>query len=275
MKRLKTLGFFLLTLFSINFAMAACTQKQKSDSKIDKIAAEGYKHDSFKTVNQSDVDLVFIKHGSLMVDINDYLVYIDPVTMFGNDFTKVPKADMILVTHEHHDHYDKSAIESLSSPETRLIMSREVTAKNGSGEAIVPGQSIEMTGLPTDFTLMAVPAYNNSSDHLQFHPKEREDVGFIFDVDGLRIYVAGDTEDISDMTGFKDIDVAFLPVNQPFTMTSEQAIHAVDMLVSARSQKRPGKLVVYPYHYGNTDLTPLVEHFANSPAVEIRVREMQ
>ena len=233
------------------------------NSKITTIAEAGYAFDSITTPKGREVNLVFIKHGSIIVDIDGYLVYIDPVTIFNNDFTKLPKADMLLVTHEHHDHFDTTAIKELATDTTRLIMSKRVTELYGAGEAIEPGDSLQIE--PENFTITAVPAYNISPDHLQFHPKERKDVGFVFDIDGLRIYVAGDTEDIPEMAELKDIDIAFIPVNQPYTMTPEQAIHAIEMI-------KPK--IVYPYHYGETDLTPLVEKFAGS-AVDVRVRQLQ
>ena len=269
-------------LTSIVVLLSSCSSKATTEqindtaetmkTKIDAIADSGYKYDSFTTESGRHVNIAFIKHGSLIVDIDNYLVYIDPVTIFGNDFSALPKADMILVTHEHHDHFDKSAIEQLSGDSTLLIESAHVAELFGLGDAIEPGDSLTIE-IP-EFSISAVPAYNISSDHLQFHPKDRKNIGFIFTIDGLRIYVAGDTEDIPEMGTLNDIDIAFLPVNQPYTMTPAQAINAVDMIKSARSASRQGKLIVYPYHYGETDLTPLVSHFKNSD-IDIRIRQLQ
>lgn len=251
------------------------TEALPAPSKSDTIRAEGYVVDTFTTSNGRNIDIAFIKHGSLMLDIDNYLIYIDPVTMFGNDFTKLPKADMIFVTHEHHDHYDTAAIARISDPATRMVMSRQVANMHGTGDAILPGESIDIENGDKTFTLTAVPAYNNTEGHLQFHPRERLDVGAVFDVDGLRVYVAGDTEDIPEMAELKDIDIAFLPVNQPYTMTPDQAANAIEMLLSARSEAPGGKLIVYPYHYGDTDLTPLITRYQDSPRVELRIRDMQ
>lgn len=232
-------------------------------SKLEAFHTQGYQYDTLTTPRGREVSLIFIKHGSIAIDIDGYLVYIDPVTMFGNDFSKLPKADLIMVTHEHHDHFDTTAIEELTSDQTRLIGSRRITELYGKGETMLPGQKITIPD--QDFSITAVPAYNTTPDHLQFHPKERQDDGFVFDIDGLRIYVAGDTEDISEMADLKDIDVAFMPVNQPYTMTPGQAIHAVEMV-------KPK--IFYPYHYGDTDLSPIVEKFKNSD-VDVRIRQLQ
>ena len=276
---MKFITSFLLittTVFSMQQTLVSCETTKNTPSKMEMIAQAGYKYDKFVTPAGRVIDLVFIKHGSLMVDIDNYLVYIDPVKMYGNDFSVLPKSDLTLVTHEHHDHYDKDALSEISGDKTRLAMAEKVVETHGSGEVLRPNQVVDVKyGDGKSFTLTAVPAYNNTPEHLKFHPKENGNVGFVFEVDGMRIYVGGDTEDIAEMNDMKDIDVAFLPVNQPYTMTVEQAENAIEMLREARSAGRPGKLIIYPYHYGNTDLTPLVEKYKDSPVVEVRVREMQ
>lgn len=272
MKIFKSIIPVLIMTFTAQSMLAGCSDNTP-DTKIKQIASQGYKYDTFEGKEGTPIDIIFIKHGSLMIDVDNYLVYIDPVGMFGNDFTKLPKADAVLVTHDHHDHYDKNVIDTIRDDNTRLIMSGTVRSQYGAGDVAVPGEVIELDG--NKIKLETVPAYNNSADHLQFHPADKQYLGFIFTIDGKRIYVAGDTEDIPEMAQFKDVDVAFLPVNQPYTMTPQQAIHAVEMLLQARNPEREGKLIVYPYHYGNTDLTALVERFSSSSDVEIRLRSME
>lgn len=243
---------------------ALTTHSKTTDmDKIDQIKQAGYAIDTYTAPSGETVNLVFIKHGSIAVEAGGYLVYIDPVTMFGNDFSVLPKADMILVTHEHGDHFDTKAIDQLTDDQTRFITNARVSEMYGQGQTMQPGDSIDVD--EGHFTLTAVPAYNISPDHLQFHPKERKDLGFVFDIGGLRIYVAGDTEDIPEMESLRDIDIAFLPVNQPYTMTPAQAIHAVEMI---------NPKIVYPYHYGQTDLNPLIDRFKDSE-VEVKVRQLQ
>lgn len=255
----------ILSLLSILISTTMFTiESQTNMKKIDVFAENGYKYDSFTTADGRTINIVFIKHGSIAVDIDNFLVYIDPVTMFGNDFSVLPKADMILVTHEHHDHLDPKAIDLLRTEGTSVMTSAAV-ARMINSEPLKVGQKVENE--KGKFTFTTFPAYNNTPDHLGYHPKSRGDVGFVFDVDGFKIYVAGDTEDIVEMEslGDKGVDVAFLPVNQPFTMTPSQAIHATEMI-------KPR--ILYPYHYGQTDLSPIVDRFSGSD-VDVRIRELQ
>lgn len=226
------------------------------------IEAQGISHDSLTTPAGRIMKIHFIKHASLILEVDGKVIYIDPTAMFGNDFSKLPKADAVMVTHEHHDHFDPATIEKVSTADTRLIGNGRVVELAGKGEAMAPGDSKELI----DFNVSATPAYNTSEGHLQYHPKERKDVGYIFDIDGLKIYVAGDTEDIPEMATFGDIDIAFVPVNQPFTMTPAQAIHAIELLQPK---------IAYPYHYGETDLTPISEAFKNNDKTEVRIRPLQ
>lgn len=229
---------------------------------IRQIESQGIMHDSFKTSSGKNVNIHFIKHASLILDIDGRLIYIDPTGIYGTDFSKLPAADAIMVTHEHHDHFDPEAIKEISKSGTRFICNGRVAQLSGSGEVMAPGDSLDIDGI----LITATPAYNISEGHLQYHPKDRKDVGFIYDIDGLRIYVAGDTEDIPELSGLKDIDIAFLPVNQPYTMTPQQAVNAINMVHPK---------IVYPYHFGQTDLTPIVDAFKDNDSIEIRLRELQ
>jgi Predicted Zn-dependent hydrolases of the beta-lactamase fold len=116
---------------------------------------------------------------------------------------------------------------------------------------MVPG---DMTSIKKGINVNAIAAYNFTKGHTQFHPKERKDCGYLFTIWKTRIYVAGDSENTPEMKALKDIDVAFLPVNQPYTMTVEQAADAIKAI-------RP-KLFI-PYHYGNvkekTDIDKLIK----------------
>ena len=122
---------------------------------------------------------------------------------------------------------------------------------------------------PRDYVKVeAVAAYNTTPGHLQFHPKEREDCGYILTVGGTRIYIAGDTEPTPELRALRDIDIAFLPVNQPYTMTVDQAVEAVKAI-------RPA--IFYPYHYGEvdekTDIGRLVRE--TEGLTDTRVRPME
>ena len=220
--------------------------------------------DTFTTSNGTTVNMYCIKHGSVKMQIGDKWLYIDPVTdkvQPATDYTTMPKADYILVTHEHADHLDSLAIAQLTKEETVLILNpRSSEMLGGAGEVMANGDSKQL-GV---WTLDAVPAYNNSEDKQQFHPKGRDN-GYILTVEGLRIYIAGDTEDIEEMRSIKDIDVAFLPCNLPFTMTPEQCAKAAKMFMPK---------VLFPYHYGKTEIQQVVSLLEGS-GVEVRIRQYQ
>ena len=118
--------------------------------------------------------------------------------------------------------------------------------------------------LSDGWTVDAVPAYNNSPEKLQFHPKGRDN-GFVLTIEGMRIYIAGDTEDIPEMADLKDIDVAFLPCNLPYTMTPEQCARAATIIKPA---------VLFPYHYGQTDIQQVVKLLDGS-GIDVRIRDYQ
>mgnify|MGYP004443770405 FL=1 len=217
--------------------------------------------DIFFTGKGKRVEITFIKHGTLMIDAGGYCVHIDPVLMFGTDYSKLPKADLVLVTHEHGDHFDKTAVEQVWKDGTVFLSNGKVAELSKKSEAMKVGETKQFGAL----SITAAAAYNISPGHEKFHPKGR-DVGFILDIDDLRIYVAGDTEEISELAELKDVDIAFLPVNQPYTMTAAQCIKAIEMF----SPK-----IVYPYHYGETDLKPIVEHFKGKKDIEVRIRRLE
>ena len=114
------------------------------------------------------------------------------------------------------------------------------------------------------FTVEAVPAYNTTEGHLQFHPKGRDN-GYVLTIDGLRIYIAGDTEDIPEMETIQNIDIAFLPCNQPYTMTTDQ-------LVKAAKVVKPK--VMFPYHYGQTDVSSVPSQLKNE-GIDVRIRHYE
>ena len=205
--------------------------------------AEGgkYEVERFHTDSGVPVDITLIKHGSLEIRYKGISIQIDPVAKLGDRITdyasEFPKADFILVTHENFDHFDKKAIAALTGKQTKLVTNAQCAEMLGYGTVMANGDSGR---LGSDIEIDAITAYNITDGHLQFHPKGRDN-GFVLTIDGLRIYVAGDTEDIPEMAGLIDIDVAFLPVNQPYTMTPGQCIRAAKMI---------NPEVLIPYHYG-------------------------
>ena len=222
----------------------------------------GYAVEHFRTPSGKAVDVTLIKHGSLEIRYGGISVQVDPVLGLGKptDYgTEFPKADVILMTHEHHDHFDREAIAALMKEDTQLVSNVNCVEALGWGTALSNGNVTVVAG---DIKVEAVPAYNTTPGREQFHPKGRDN-GYVLTVDGLRIYIAGDTEDIPEMSELEDIDVAFLPVNQPYTMTPEQCIAAAKVI-------RPKVLI--PYHYGQTDVSGIP---AALPDIDVRIRQMQ
>lgn len=175
------------------------------------------------------------------------------------DYGAFPKADLILITHEHADHFDPKTIQTLSAPATRLITNKRCADMLGYGEVMANGDSKTLHAL--GLTVEAVPAYNTSPDRLQFHPKGRDN-GYILTIDGLRIYIAGDTEDIPEMKQLGTVDIAFLPCNLPYTMTPEQLARAAKMIAPK---------VLFPYHYGQTDINR-VKTLLEGSGIDVRIR---
>jgi L-ascorbate metabolism protein UlaG (beta-lactamase superfamily)/rhodanese-related sulfurtransferase len=227
------------------------------------VQAEVYECDEFRTSNGMSVKLHALVHASIWMEAGDKQIFVDPVSHLGNrsiDYTTMPTADFILITHEHHDHLDKEAIHNLSHElYTQVIANQASVDILGKGIVMANGDKRTLTD---KITIEAVPAYNTTDGHRQFHPKGRDN-GYILNIDGLRIYIAGDTEDIPEMADVKDIDIAFLPCNQPYTMTPEQLIEAARIIQPK---------VLFPYHYSQTDVSGIA---AQLPDIDVRIRHYE
>ena len=227
------------------------------------VTTDTYEIDVFKTKSGKTVTFHALTHASIRIQYDGKEIEIDPVTKLGNktiDYASMPKADYLLVTHEHFDHFNQDAIKLLTGEQTQFITNQRCADMYGSGTVMVNGQS----SVFNDIQVEAVPAYNYTEGHTQFHPKGRDN-GYILTLDGLRIYIAGDTEDIPEMSAIKDIDVAFLPCNQPYTMTPDQLVKAARII-------KPK--VVFPYHYGQTDVSGIPEQLKRD-GIEVRIRHYE
>lgn len=228
------------------------------------VSTSAYEVDLFKTKSGKTVKFHALVHASIRIEYDGKEIEIDPVAKLGNkviDYAAMPKADYLFVTHEHGDHFNQDAIRILSGETTRFITNKRCADLFGSGEVMANGDKKQIAD---DFTVEAVPAYNTTEGHLQFHPKGRDN-GYILTIDGLRIYIAGDTEDIPEMASIKDIDIAFLPCNQPYTMTTAQ-------LVKAARVVKPK--VLFPYHYGQTDVSGIPAQL-KSDGIDVRIRHYE
>ena len=225
---------------------------------------QSFETDDFKTKSGKTVTFHALTHASIRIQYDGKEIEIDPVTKLGNktiDYAAMPKADYLLVTHEHFDHFNQEAIKLLSGGNTRFITNKRCADMYGSGQVMKNGDKLQISD---DFTIEAVPAYNYTEGHTQFHPKGRDN-GYILTIDGLRIYIAGDTEDIPEMSAIKDIDIAFLPCNQPYTMTPDQLVKAAKII-------KPK--VVFPYHYGQTDVSGIPGQLKGD-GIDVRIRHYE
>lgn len=248
----------ILTVILTILSCLSCNSQQAASENKNVV-----QDDVYTTSSGKQVTFTFIKHASLEIKYDGLSIQIDPASKLPpeTDYSKFPKANFILVTHEHFDHFDKEAIATLSNDNTQLVLNKRCADMLGSGKAMNNGDAIK---LRDDISVEAVPAYNITPDHLQFHPKGRDN-GYVINLDGLRIYIAGDTEDIPEMEQLKDIDIAFLPCNQPYTMTPEQLSNAARMF-SPR--------VIYPYHYNDTPVERIKELLKDTN-IEIKIRNMK
>lgn len=197
-----------------------------------------------------------VSHASFVMELPDRVIYVDPVGGAAS-YEGMPEADLILITHEHGDHYDAETLNAIVGENTKLITNPAVFEMLGEdlksrASSMANGDSQDVDGMQIE----AVPAYNTTEDRLQYHPQGRDN-GYVLTTGGKRIYIAGDTEDIPEMRALEDIYIAFVPMNLPYTMTVDQAASAV-------AEFEPEH--VYPYHYRDSDVEAFAEQVAASNA---------
>ncbi len=226
-------------------------------------SAQGrFQTDVIKT-SSGDITITFIGHGSLLFTFHGKVIHADPYSKLA-DYGTLPKADLILITHEHRDHLDAASIGNIRTEKTEIILT-EIGAKQlGSGTVMKNGDKKTVEGI----TIEAVPAYNilhKRDTGEPFHPKGNGN-GYVITFGDKRVYVAGDTENVPEMSTLKNIDLAFLPMNLPYTMTPE-------MVADAAKAFHPRML--YPYHTGETDVTKLPALLKDQKDIEVRIRSMK
>lgn len=209
-----------------------------------------------------DLKITFLGHGTLMLTFNGKNIHVDPFSRVA-DYSKLPKADLVLITHEHRDHLDLDALAFVRTEATEVILT-ETCAKQVDGGIVMRNGDIHTA---MGVTIEAVPAYNivhKRESGEPFHPKGIGN-GYIMAFGDKRVYVAGDTENIAEMKRLQDVDIAFLPMNLPYTMTPE-------MVADAATTIQPK--ILYPYHYSDTDTSKIVELLSEQPEIEVRIRKM-
>jgi len=228
------------------------------------IPANSQEDPDYDKINTSvgNVEMHFLGHGSLMFKVNGYVIFIDPVSSSG-DYEILPKADIILVTHEHGDHLDAKLIGDLKKEGTLVFCNENSTSQISWAMSMKAGDRQEINNI----IIEAVPAYNivnERSPGQPFHPKG-VGVGYILTIGGKRFYIAGDTENTPEMKALKNIEVAFLPMNLPYTMTPEMVADAAKAFMPK---------LLYPYHYGDTNTDEII-NLLKDTGITVRIRNLK
>ncbi len=213
-----------------------------------------------------DLIISFIGHGTLMFEFDGMVIHVDP-TMREANYASMPDADLILVTHHHGDHLDLTAIQHIRKKDCPVVMTETCFRQLDDFEGAVimrNGDYETVKGIPIE----AVPAYNlvhKRGNGEAYHPKGIGNA-YLITLGDKRILIGGDTENVPEIKALKDIDIAFLPMNLPYTMTPEMVADAAIAIQPA---------ILYPYHYGNTDPEELVKLLKDQKNIEVRIRDLR
>jgi L-ascorbate metabolism protein UlaG (beta-lactamase superfamily) len=203
-----------------------------------------------------------LMHASLRLEFAGKVIDIDPT----GDYQWMPKSDLILITDIHGDHMQAAAVNVLKKPGTVVIAAPEVAKTITEAKLLANGAADTVNLSGTQIRVEAVPSYNltrGPAEGQLYHTKGRGN-GYILTLGGKRIYAAGDTECVPEVKALRNIDVAFLPMNLPFTQTPQEAAECVKAF-------RPK--VVYPYHYRGQDTKVFADALRGESGIEVRLRE--
>ena len=216
------------------------------------LAASAEPSDDVIPTKAGDVALHAIHHAAFTLTFDGLTILVDPAPLMGGtlpadvttEYRALAKPQLILITHDHPDHFNVQILEAVSDGALIVApkkvydeMPADLQAKT---KVLSNGETATVAGVP----IQAVAMYNTTAGRTNYHPKG-DGNGYVLTLGGRRIYIAGDTEETPEMKGLTDIDVAFLPMNLPFTMDIQHAAQAV-------KDFRPK--VVYPYHYRGSDV---------------------
>ena len=204
--------------------------------------AAAHASDVFSTP-AGDITVHPVSHASFVMETPAGVIYSDPVGA-AEDYADFPAPDLILVTHEHGDHYNAETLAALAGDGVQIITNPAVFEMlpedlKAKASQMANGDSAEALGVAID----AIPAYNLTEERKNFHPQGRDN-GYVLSFEGFRVYISGDTEDVPEMRALENIDLAFVCMNLPFTMDAEAAASAVAEFAPT---------YVYPYHYRGRD----------------------
>ncbi len=204
-----------------------------------------------------------VDHASFVMETPIGVIYNDPVGDAAN-YADFPTPDLVLITHEHGDHYNVDTLTAVVGDATQIITNPAVyemlpEALKAKASMVANGE----TAVFGDVQIEAIPAYNTTEERLNFHPQGRDN-GYIVNLPNFRVYISGDTEGTPEMRALENIDLAFVCMNLPFTMDAEAAAAAV-------SEFKP--TFVYPYHFrGRDDGTQDPAEFAKMVAMGTEVK---
>jgi len=249
----------LLVVFAL--ALAGCDTSKEGNRRTP-MGTQNFEEDIIKT-SRGELRITLVGHGTLMFRFGQMVIHVDPVSREA-DYSKMPQGDLILITHEHRDHLDPEAIAMVRKEGTTILLPEKCALTVTGGIVMRKGEVRTIASLEYE----AVLAYNivhKRPSGEPFHPRG-EGNGYIITFGDKRVYVAGDTENVIEMKKLKGIDIAFLPMNLPYTMTP-------DMVADAAKAFRPK--ILYPYHFGSTDTSELIKLLAKEKEIEVRIRKME
>ena len=226
--------------------------------------AQDLQTDTYET-NKGLLKINFVKHASLFFEFDGKIIHIDPVSRMG-DYDSYPDADLILITHHHGDHLDLNAINQIKKENTKIVMAEkchELSEELSDVILMKNGDILNINALEIE----AVPAYNteHKRDNGEPYHIKGEGNGYVILFGDKKVYIAGDTENIPEMKALQHIDIAFLPMNLPYTMTPE-------MVADAARLFRPK--VLYPYHYSNTDTSIIKALLKEEKDIKVIIKKM-
>jgi L-ascorbate metabolism protein UlaG (beta-lactamase superfamily) len=227
------------------------------------VLAQGSAEQDILKTSAGDLEITFIGHGSLMMAFEGQIIQVDPFSQQA-DYSKLPKADLIILTHDHPDHLDPAALRQVRTARTVVVLPPICASQVTGGTIMTNGEVRTVLGIKVE----AVPAYNllhQRDNGRPFHPRG-EGNGYVLTFGDKRIYVAGDTENTPEMKALKQIDCAFLPMNLPYTMTPEMVADAAKAFMPK---------ILYPYHYGDTPPAKLQALLKDCPGIDVRIRKMK
>jgi len=227
-----------------------------------------FEEDVIKT-SAGDLKITSVGHASVMFTFGGKIIHVDPASDIA-DYSLLPKADLILITHEDPDHLDRKAVKMLSTDKTALVVCPNCSLYLPAGRIMINGETETVAGLKVE----AVPAYNifgRGGNGKPYTPRGSAN-GYIVTFGDKRVYVAGVTESIPEMQKFRPVDIAFLPLNE---IGRGLALRTMNPSMFADASAAIQPKILYPYNYGNNDPKAFANLIKTQQGIDLRVRDMK